>query len=128
MENHTVKKLLLTILALFFALLLFRSLNFDSVSSQVVSNVDKTAPAVSITSSFDSVNNPYISVSGTSSNDVKEVRVKLNNGNWEIASGTRQWTKSLTLSPGHNTIYVQSFNKFNNISPVSSLEVNYNNY
>ncbi len=51
--------------------------------------------------------NPNIIVRGTSSDparSVTQVEVKLNNGDWNLASGTANWSYSLILEDGSNTI------------------------
>jgi len=53
------------------------------------------------------INQPDITVTGTASDadgTISLVQVKLNNGNWENANGTTNWSKAITLIPGANII------------------------
>lgn len=47
---------------------------------------------------------------------VARVEVQLNNGTYEIASGTTNWSATLTLLPGKNTVRVRSVDFLDNVS------------
>ena len=68
-------------------------------------------------------------VSGIASDNVnvREIRVWVNNGNWQTASGITLWSSTLGLSSGYNTIYAQAFDTSDNASPVSSITIIYGN-
>ena len=134
MEKEISKRLFLLVLILIVALIILNSFNnFDNknklVSKTVIS--DLRAPSVTITSpdNFYTTNNPSLQVSGTASDNVnvKEVRVWVNNENWQTASGKTSWRKTLELSSGYNTIYAQAFDTSDNASPVSSITIIYRN-
>jgi len=91
---------------------------------------DTTPPAVSITSptSGATFTTSQITVSGTASDNVavSSVRVRVNSGAWQTASGTTSWSTTVTLASGSNTIDAQSFDTSNNPSTIVSKTVTYN--
>ena len=121
MENQF--RYLTMIVVVFFALLfIFDGYNNkNQISTNAVSNPDVYAPGVSINSDSN-LNNNVLTLTGTAFDDsnIQRVMVKVNNGRWEQAYGSSSWGKTLTLSKGSNTIYVQAFDGSNNASPVSS--------
>jgi|SRR3989344_3154695 len=130
MQKEGVKSLGTAALFLVLLLLLINTFsnsnNKDIISTKAVDN-DITAPSVSIASQGGSLNNPGLLVTGTASdnNGIKEVKIKLNNGNWETAQGTSSWNKQVYLSPGTNVVYAQAFDYGENPSPVSAKTFNY---
>ena len=67
-----------------------------------------------------------LNLEGTASDkdgDLEEIRVKLNDGIWQTATGTGSWTKTLTLVPGINTIQAKAKDDQDFESGISSIEV-----
>ena len=91
---------------------------------------DTTTPTVSISSPSNgqTFTTSTITVSGTASDNVavSKVEVKVGSGSWMLASGTTSWSKSVTLSPGSNTIYAKAIDTSGNPSSQASVTVNYN--
>ncbi|MCX7955417.1 MAG: Ig-like domain-containing protein [Bacteroidales bacterium] len=88
-------------------------------------------PTISITSPANNstFTNPNITVTGTANDadgTVSLVQVKLNNGNWENATGTTNWSKSITLVPGQNIIYAKAQDNNNEWSQEVYIIVTYN--
>jgi len=86
------------------------------------------APTIAITSPANQtkVYEYEIDITGTAADqdaDLKEVYVKLNNGTWELATGTATWSKSITLVPGINTIYAKAKDDQEYESTEKSIEV-----
>lgn len=69
---------------------------------------DSSPPSVTISSPNQGavIDDPSLTVSGTSSDDVgvDRVEIKLNGGDWGLAQGTVSWTYELLLSEGMNLI------------------------
>jgi len=106
--------------------------NKELIASQTGSVIQDTiAPEVFITSPENLYNSqsPSLAVLGTSSdnNQIKEIRLKLNNENWKIVcSGVcSSWNSVLMLNDGYNTVYVQAVDSNDNYSPVSSRTYTY---
>ncbi|MEE9151403.1 MAG: S8 family serine peptidase [Thermoplasmata archaeon] len=87
--------------------------------------------------------NGIITVTGTSSPDITRVEVKIDNGFWENATGTTDWTydwNSSLYPDGDHTTYVRGFNgtiysnvesvgvSTDNDPPISSIAVGLPNY
>ena len=91
---------------------------------------DTTPPTVSISSPSNgqTFTTATITVSGTASDNVgiSKVEVKVGSGSWQLASGTTSWSKSVSLSPGSNTIYAKATDTSGNPSSQASVTVNYN--
>ena len=107
--------------------------NKELIASQTGSVIQDTiAPEVFISSPENLYNSqsPSLTVSGTSrdENNVKEVRLKLNNGNWQTVCNNNcgSWNAALTLNNGYNAVYVQAVDSNDNFSPVSSRTYSYN--
>src|SRR5258707_579542 len=86
--------------------------------------VDVTKPTVAITSPLDGarVTNGTVTVQGTASdnNGVAQVLVQLGSGPFQVATGTANWSASLALAPGPNTVVAKSVDTAGNQSaPVS---------
>src|SRR5258707_948602 len=86
--------------------------------------VDVTKPTVAIPSPLDGsrVTNGTVTVQGTASdnNGVAQVLVQLGSGPFQVATGTANWSASLALVPGPNTVLVKSVDTAGNQSaPVS---------
>ena len=90
---------------------------------------DTFAPTVSISypSNGQTFTTATITVSGTASDNVgvSKVEVKVNSGSWMLASGTTSWSKSVTLSPGSNTIHAKATDTSGNPSSQPSVTVTY---
>jgi len=73
---------------------------------------DSTSPIISISSPSNgqTITASTITVSGTASDNVgvSKVEIKVNDGSWQLASGTNSWSKKVTLSSGTNTIYAKA--------------------
>ena len=75
-----------------------------------------------------------IAVSGTANDPgspstgviLVEAQVNGTGGTWQPASGTTNWSASVSLSSGANTIYVLSQDGAGNYSTVASVNVTYN--
>jgi Bacterial Ig domain len=85
--------------------------NLSSIASRTITYTppDTTLPLVAITSPTTNgtiVANASLLVSGTASDivGVTAVYVRLNAGSWMTASGTVNWTTTVTLAQGSNTI------------------------
>src|SRR5258707_595975 len=86
--------------------------------------IDVTKPTVAITSPLDGsrVTNGTVTVQGTASdnNGVAQVLVQLGSGPFQVATGTANWSASLALAPGPNTVVAKSVDTAGNQSaPVS---------
>jgi len=88
-------------------------------------------PTVNITSPADgsSTSSSTITVQGTATasddHQVTLVEVRINSGNWQTASGTTSWSKSVTLSQGPNTIEARAQDNASQYSPIASIQVTY---
>ena len=97
--------------------------------SDLAREPDITNPAVAISSPLDGQNftGALITVSGTAtdpgapSSGVALVEVKVNSGVWQTASGTTNWSKVVTLTPGSNTIEARSKDNEGNYSSSNPL-------
>jgi C1A family cysteine protease len=58
-------------------------------------------------------------------NDIAFVEVKLNDESWIAASGTANWTATLNLSPGKNTIHARATDQAGLLSEIQTIEVVY---
>jgi len=105
-----------------------------SVSVTYTPPVDTTPPTVSITSptSGQTFTSSSITVTGTASepgspsSGVEKVEIRLNGGAWQTAGGTVNWSRSVTLSSGANTIEARSRDNAGNYSMIASVSVSYN--
>lgn len=72
---------------------------------------------------------PQITVQGTTTDQspgqISLVEVKLNSGNWEIATGTTSWSKEITLKEGNNIIVARAKDNANQYSTEASIIVTY---
>ncbi|MDI6820666.1 MAG: Ig-like domain-containing protein [Patescibacteria group bacterium] len=98
-------------------------------NGQCITIIDTQIPIVTISfpsngATFTSSN---INVQGTSLDNVAVlgVKVRLNNGAWQTATGTNSWSIPLTLISGSNTIEAQAFDTNNNPSTIKSITVTY---
>ncbi|CAN2050451.1 hypothetical protein GMMP1_950001 [Candidatus Magnetomoraceae bacterium gMMP-1] len=89
------------------------------------------APTINISSPDSNQNfqSPDITVSGTASDQngsVTLVQIKVNDGEWQNASGTTNWSLKITLQEGKNTIYARAKDNDEQYSSSnSSVAVNY---
>ncbi len=60
---------------------------------------------------------------GSSASGVATVQVRVNGGQWQTASGTTQWTATVVLTTGANTIEAQSIDIAGNNSAIASTSV-----
>ena len=132
MEKDAIKKLGAVVLILILVLLIVNllSVNEEVTTQAVQSNKDFVAPSVSINfpNNYFETQSPNVNVKGNAQDNVqiKEVRVKLNNGKWEkIAKSI--WSKDFILIHGENTVYAQAFDVSENPSPISSIKIIYGN-
>lgn len=91
---------------------------------------DLSAPTVVISSpSTDgtSVTSASLPLAGTAGDDygVSSVWLRVNGSPWLIASGTAEWSTSVTLAPGNNTIEAQSRDRAANSSAIAVRTVQY---
>jgi hypothetical protein len=89
---------------------------------------DTTRPAVVILSptNGESVYDSTITVSGTASDEgsgVKEVRLSLDNGEFNLVNGTTSWSTNLSISLGSHTISVYAVDNSNNVSVTNSITI-----
>ena len=107
-----------------------REVQVDDVSYVVGGSEDTVPPTVSIDSPSDgdAFTTTTITVSGIASDNegVSKVEVKVGSGGWADASGTHSWSKTVTLSPGLNTIDVRTIDDTGNPSETASTTVAYN--
>ena len=96
---------------------------------------DKTPPTVTIHTpvSGQTIFNPFklINVSGSASDNaaIANVKVRLNNGTWLNATGTTEWSVTITNVPdGRQYIEAQAWDTSNNPSSIASVIVNYYYY
>jgi pimeloyl-ACP methyl ester carboxylesterase len=73
------------------------------------------------------MSNAVINALGTASDNgqVRFVRYQLNAGLWENAAGTTNWSASLTLSPGTNTLEAFSEDAYGNCSVTNRISFSY---
>lgn len=90
---------------------------------------DIVPPSISITNPADGAqfNESMISVSGTAADNVSIalVELRLNTGVWQAATGTANWTGSVKLVSGTNTIEGRSQDSAGNYSSGASIVVMY---
>lgn len=84
---------------------------------------DLTNPTVAITSPTDgsTLTNATVAVAGTASDNVavEKVEVRLEGGEWAVATGTTDWSAHLTLVEGSNTIYARAVDASGNTANAS---------
>ncbi len=73
------------------------------------------APSIVISSPTEDeiIYDTVVTVSGTASdagNNLSEIHIKVNNGTWQLATGTNAWTGILSLMPGENLIQAKALN------------------
>jgi len=100
-----------------------------STTASVSATYTNQVPTINITSPFNGQNfsTSSITVSGTSSDPdgmVSLVQVQVNGGTWQNASGTTNWSKSVTLQSGSNTINTKAQDNDGDWSTVASVTVN----
>ena len=86
------------------------------------------APTLAITSPADqlTVYQDEVEISGTAADldsDLENVYVKLNNGSWQLATGSSSWSKTLALEPGKNTILARAKDATDLHSDTASIKV-----
>ena len=125
-----VKKLFLISFFLIVLLFLNSCSNKEVIAKQV--NIDKSKPSIEITSPENLYNSQSsaLAIKGISSDNdnVKEIRLKLNNGNWQTVctNNCLSWNYLLTLNNGYNVVYAQSIDINDNPSPIVSRTYIYN--
>ena len=102
----------------------------------ILNKADTIPPTVAISSLTNGqiFASPTIAVSGTASDTgcpctgVSLVQAQMNGtgGTWQTASGTNNWSVSVSLNSGANTIYVRSKDGAGNYSTVASVNLTYN--
>ncbi len=97
------------------------------ISAGAILRLDSVKPVLTVTSPKPNIrwSNDTIVVQGTVRDDfgVSEVLVRLNGGEFLPASGTANWSKSLTLTAGTNVIQVAALDLGRNSSPTNTLRV-----
>ncbi len=103
--------------------------NHIPISNHVPTPAPEIAPSIRINYPADGQIFSYsiVTVNGTASDDtgLSKVEVKIGTGNWQIASGTVSWDKSVSLASGSNTIYARATDKSGNLNETSVI-VTYN--
>ncbi len=96
------------------------STNSSDTTPPTISIVSPTANQIFTTNSA--------SVSGTTFDNasVSLVRVRVNGGTWQTATGTTSWNATLTLASGSNLIEAQAIDSSNLNSAIQSVSVTYN--
>jgi predicted transcriptional regulator len=101
----------------------------DEVTETLVINLN-VPPTVNITYPGDSQTvNGVVTITGSASDSdgtVQKVEVKIDDGGWQLASGTTSWSfiwNTTTFSDGLHTIYARSYDGFN-YSETKSVQVN----
>jgi hypothetical protein len=102
----------------------------------ILNKADTIPPTVAISSLTNGqvFTSSTIAVSGTASDagcpctSVSLVQAQMNGtgGTWQTASGTNNWSASVSLSSGANTVYVRSKDGAGNYSSVASVHLMYN--
>jgi hypothetical protein len=102
----------------------------------IVNKPDTIPPTVAISSltNGQTFTSSTIAVSGTAldagcpSTGVSLVQAQMNGtgGTWQTASGTNNWSASVSLNSGANTLYVRSKDAAGNYSTITSVNVTYN--
>jgi hypothetical protein len=102
----------------------------------ILNKADTIPPTVAISSLTNGqiFASPTIAVSGTASDTgcpctgVSLVQAQMNGtgGTWQTASGTNNWSVSVSLNSGANTIHVRSKDGAGNYSTVASVNLTYN--
>jgi hypothetical protein len=96
-------------------------------------SIDIAPPTVTITSPTNGANRTTatITVTGTARDSVSPasgisaVEVRVNGGNWQTATGTTNWSRSVTLTPCPNTIEARSRDRAGHHSLIASNFVRY---
>ena len=91
------------------------------MTNSIATQTDTNAPAVTITqapANGAQIFSPLMSLAGTAGDDVgvQDVQVRVN-GTTQRADGTTNWSAQINLSPGVNTVLVQSVDWAGNVSP-----------
>jgi formylglycine-generating enzyme required for sulfatase activity len=91
--------------------------------------LDVTPPVVKITSPTASqpVTTNLFLIRGTASDNVAvaSVWVQFNNGGWQAPTGITNWTATVALSPGTNTVMAYAVDTSGNVSPTNTLNFVY---
>ena len=132
-DKEIIKRIILIFLVLIIVIFLVSFFNLKQIQpigkKTITTSSDNIAPSVSVifpTEYYETtISSIIIRGVATDNTNVKEVRIKLNNNNWEKVSGTNSWSKELNLNSGENIIYVQAFDSNDNASPVVSRNINY---
>ena len=102
----------------------------NSASANLVRVIPEAVPpTVTITApkSGQLWSNAVFCVTGTAKDNVQvsNVLCQLNNGGWEIAIGTSNWTNCVVLTPGTNLFRVYAVDRSGNVSPTNSVKLVY---
>ena len=89
---------------------------------------DATLPTLAITSPINGqkIDTGSVTISGTAFDNVGVSSVYVRGGSveaWQLATGTTTWSKSITLNPGSNTIYVVVYDTSRNYKVVSVMVI-----
>jgi len=102
------------------------------VASYANQQIDTTPPAISISSpkSGQNLGSAVFAVTGTAKDNVAVASVyyRLNGGSWITAASANAWTNwtaSVTLSPGANTLSAYAVDSSGNTSPTNTVKFNF---
>ncbi|MFA4937087.1 MAG: Ig-like domain-containing protein [Patescibacteria group bacterium] len=103
---------------------------FKFVYAGSTNSSDTTPPTISIASpvanQFFTTNSAAVSGTAFDNTSVSLVRVRVNGGTWQTASGTASWNVTLALSSGSNIIEAQAIDGSTLNSAIQSVNVIYN--
>src|SRR5262249_27575918 len=92
-----------------------------SAPSFPVPKADAIAPTVTIFSAPANnarLTNAVVSLAGSANDNVAvaRVEVRVNNGQTQVAQGTKSWTSQVALAAGQNVVHIRSFDTSGNAS------------
>jgi hypothetical protein len=89
-------------------------------TTDVMVSLDMTSPTLTINGLVDNsvVKNSKQTITGTATDNIviTKVEVRVNDGNWETATGTNTWTYDATLKNGKNTIDIRTTDSAGNVA------------
>jgi hypothetical protein len=99
----------------------------NAVLTVIVPDTTKPTTTISLPKSGQRWSNSVFTVIGTARDNVavSNVWVQLNGDVWNMATGTSNWTASVTLTPGTNTVRVYAVDTSGNVSVTNSVNCVY---
>ena len=90
-------------------------------------DVQKPAVVISSPTPLQRWSNALFTVKGTASDNggLAAVWCQVNNGGWAVATGTTNWTASVTLTPGANAVQAYAVDLAGNKSPTNAVSFTY---